>query len=917
MGNENNYDKYNAEIKEYENYYVSNGKIIQKPKDYIENNQRFIFKIKIDKCKSTCIYQSEIYSLLKNNQKVLISKSEKIRCIETTFLIIDQFKMDLDVTKEDQIFLLLIYRNKNVFPLEFTFYDIILDKINFNLCSKDQPERITIENKTESTSIKFDFRVEFDKKIDITKNKFYYYIKNENISIYKSKTVESSNNTNTIQLNVGNIPIEFLEPNFEIFFRKVGEEQPFYSQKFTPETFIKSNSVENNEFKFETIIKFNKKTSMILENKSEKSTKIVKYNPPSNLVSDYNQINNQFNNIEEKKYFTDNTEESSNQILLDKNNEQLKGAFEEPKEKVNLTISINNVTPNATYFIFSYHYVKDKKELLQQESIKVKNETNITFPTSIITDYYFEKEQKLTFNLKIKENKNEIVYKNEEEKEREPRDEDYIIDTTMGYIVGAKNSTYKNNINEDINEDLIIKAEKFHNVDSQILEIKIDVINEMKLIFNHYLIYFQIYNKTNKIIYQSKHLKEVTYSVKIPCYILNQGFKFVFFKQRCEEICSFETKIEDIKNELKFQLFLNPVMYYNINIKGIIHNIPTFLDYLNAGVRIGLTIAIDFSSSNGDPNEETSYHCLNIESNRLSVAGVISSFNYEKIINKKDFVFKQTMIDENNNNNNNNNKIINNNNNFSQNMNIINNNDIPNQNENNSSISIKNNNNDNIVIENNNLNVIENENTGNDYEIAIKSCGDIVAYYDYEQLFPVYGFDASIKSKNSSTIEDCFPINFNDKDPKINKISGVLKEYRKCLENITLSEPTKLSPVFKHIFSSKNIDKQNIIDYKILMILTDGFISDMEETIEEIKKCVSLPVSIIIIGIGFSDFTKMVKLDDDIETDRDIVKFVPFNKYKGNPSLLAQQVLEEIPKQIVGFYKQNKKNPEDIINYKK
>jgi hypothetical protein len=246
-------------------------------------------------------------------------------------------------------------------------------------------------------------------------------------------------------------------------------------------------------------------------------------------------------------------------------------------------------------------------------------------------------------------------------------------------------------------------------------------------------------------------------------------------------------------------------------------------------------------------------------------------------------------------------------------MNIINNNDIPNQNENDSSISIKNNNNDNIVIENNNLNVIENENTGNDYEIAIKSCGDIVAYYDYEQLFPVYGFDASIKSKNSRKIEDCFPINFNDKDPKINKISGVLKEYRKCLENITLSEPTKLSPVFKHIFSSKNIDKQNIIDYKILMILTDGFISDMEETIEEIKKCVSLPVSIIIIGIGFSDFTKMVKLDDDIETDRDIVKFVPFNKYKGNPSLLAQQVLEEIPKQIVGFYKQNKKNPEDII----
>ena len=85
--------------------------------------------------------------------------------------------MDLDVTKEDQIFLLLIYRNKNVFPLEFTFYDIILNKINFNLCSKDQPERITIENKTESTSIKFDFRVNLIKKLILLKINFIIILK--------------------------------------------------------------------------------------------------------------------------------------------------------------------------------------------------------------------------------------------------------------------------------------------------------------------------------------------------------------------------------------------------------------------------------------------------------------------------------------------------------------------------------------------------------------------------------------------------------------------------------------------------------------------------------------------------------------------------------------------------------------------
>ena len=938
MGNQTLYDSKNSEIKEYEKYYVLNGKLAEKPKDYIEKNQRFIFKIIIDNCKQTCIYQSEIYSLLKNSKKVLISKSEKIRCIDTKSLLIDQFKMDLDVTEESQKFLLLIHRNKNIFPLELNFYDIILNEVKYKLCSQNQPEKINIENLIEFTSIKFDFSVEFDKIIEMNKYIFYYYIKNGDIPIYKSHTLEIiPKNKSKAHLDIGNIPIEYLEPNFEIFFKRVGKEQPFFSKKYTPEEFLKSlNNITENKFGFENIIKFSKTISVMINNYSIKSTMTRTFNPSPNLLNHYYQINDQFNQIKEKKYFTDNTEESSNQILLDKNNEQLKGAYEEPKEKINLTISINNVKQNTIYSISSYHYIKDKKELLKSESIEVKNETNITFPTSIITDYYFEKEQKLTFNLKIIENNNENMFEKK-------RDEDYLINTTMGCIVGAKNSTYKNSINDNINEDLIIKAEKFNNVDSQIIEIIVDVINEMKLIVLDNLIYFQIFNKTNKIIYQSNLLKNLKNSVKIPCYILNQGFKFVFFKQRCEEFCTFETKIEDLLNEVKFQIFLNPDMYYNINIKGIIYNIPTFLDYINAGVRIGLTIAIDFSSSNGDPNEETSYHCLNIESNRIPVTDVISSLDYEKNIKVKDFVFKQNMIDENNNNidnmnqnnniinnnniiiNNNNNNlnqnnnIINNNNimnnNYSQNINVIIQNDIPNQNEINSSIKINNNNNNNILLENNNLNDIENEYIGNDYEIAIKSCGDIVAYYDYEQLFPVYGFNAENKSQNLPKLEQCFPINFNKDNPKINKISGVLKEYRKCLEKINLADSSTLAPVFKHIFSSNNIDKNNIIDYKILMILTDGIISDMNDTIEEIKKCVSLPLSIIIIGIGFANFKNMEKLDDDIETDRDIVKFVPFNKYKGDPSLLAKQVLEEIPKQIVGFYKQNKKKPEDIKKY--
>ena len=34
----------------------------------------------------------------------------------------------------------------------------------------------------------------------------------------------------------------------------------------------------------------------------------------------------------------------------------------------------------------------------------------------------------------------------------------------------------------------------------------------------------------------------------------------------------------------------------------------TFVDYLKAGIEIGLSVAIDFTRSNGNPNETTSLH---------------------------------------------------------------------------------------------------------------------------------------------------------------------------------------------------------------------------------------------------------------------------------------------------------------------
>jgi hypothetical protein len=103
------------------------------------------------------------------------------------------------------------------------------------------------------------------------------------------------------------------------------------------------------------------------------------------------------------------------------------------------------------------------------------------------------------------------------------------------------------------------------------------------------------------------------------------------------------------------------------------------------------------------------------------------------------------------------------------------------------------------------------------------------------------------------------------------------------------------------------------------LILTDGEIHDMEDSINAIIASAYLPLSIIIVGIGNADFGKMVTLDGDdglwncqgVKAKRDLVQFVPYNKFKGDPENLAKEVLFELPRQLVDYMQSIKKEPQD------
>ena len=55
----------------------------------------------------------------------------------------------------------------------------------------------------------------------------------------------------------------------------------------------------------------------------------------------------------------------------------------------------------------------------------------------------------------------------------------------------------------------------------------------------------------------------------------------------------------------------------------------------------------------------------------------------------------------------------------------------------------------------------------------------------------------------------------------------------------------------------------SIWKYFTVLILTDGAIHDMDQTIDEVVISSTLPISIIIVGIGGANFSAMDRLDAD------------------------------------------------------
>ena len=121
----------------------------------------------------------------------------------------------------------------------------------------------------------------------------------------------------------------------------------------------------------------------------------------------------------------------------------------------------------------------------------------------------------------------------------------------------------------------------------------------------------------------------------------------------------------------------------------------------------------------------------------------------------------------------------------------------------------------------------------NQYTTAIRSVGEIVQDYDTDKQFPALGFGARIPPQGQVSHE--FFLNLSqDNNPYCAGVDGLLQAYRHSLQHVRLYEPTNFSPVINHVANFARAYQASGKEYFVLLILTDGIITDLDATLSAI-----------------------------------------------------------------------------------
>ncbi|CAN7096841.1 unnamed protein product [Brassica rapa subsp. narinosa] len=205
----------------------------------------------------------------------------------------------------------------------------------------------------------------------------------------------------------------------------------------------------------------------------------------------------------------------------------------------------------------------------------------------------------------------------------------------------------------------------------------------------------------------------------------------------------------------------------------------------------------------------------------------------------------------------------------------------------------------------------------NSYQKAIMEVGEVIQFYDSDRRFPAWGFGGRTADGH---VSHAFNLNGASYGDEVVGVEGIMSAYSSALANVALAGPTLFSHVVdKAAHTASQSLSQNSPKYFVLLIITDGVLTDMAGTIDALVRASDLPLSVLIVGVGNTDFTQMEILDADkgrrLESStgrvatRDIVQFVPMKEVHSGQVSVVQALLEELPGQFLSYVRCRNINP--------
>ena len=182
----------------------------------------------------------------------------------------------------------------------------------------------------------------------------------------------------------------------------------------------------------------------------------------------------------------------------------------------------------------------------------------------------------------------------------------------------------------------------------------------------------------------------------------------------------------------------------------------------------------------------------------------------------------------------------------------------------------------------------------NVYEETIATIvGSIEDEVNVSSGYTVWGFGAKFSDSIVRHIFQCG-------SGYCHSVTEILEAYKSIFSlGFSMSGPTSFDKVMQatavRAKKSKEQQQRHNYQYHVLIIITDGTMSDVEETRRKLSIYQDLPMSVIFVGVGRADLRSLALLCQEFPHE---TVFVDFREVQTNPTHLANAALGDLPRQI-------------------